>query len=35
MNAVLAIIVIGAIAVAAFIIHAAGVVGSSGCATFC
>jgi len=34
-NAFLAVVVVGAIAVAWFIIHTATVVGQSGCAVFC
>ncbi len=35
MNAVLAVIVIGSIAVAAWIIQWAGTIGNSGCGIFC
>ena len=35
MNAILALIVIAAIAAAAFVVQAAGVIGNSGCSVFC
>lgn len=35
MNAVLALIVIGAIAVAVWVVNMAGVIGNSGCGVFC
>ncbi len=35
MNAFLALVVLAALATAAYIIHWAGVVGHSGCAVFC
>ena len=35
MNTIVALIVLGALAAAAYVIYWAGVVGSSGCAVFC